>query len=120
MHQAVMAVATGSAKAVVVYRALNGRSGARYSEGVSGGPTTSDLIHWSWYMPSGLMTPASWVAMYSMRYMHETGCTSEDFAEICLAQRRHAIKNPRSFFHNNPLTIVVHPHPRALVDTQKL
>ena len=53
MHQAAMAVATGSAKYVVVYRSLNGRSGARYSDGVSGGPTTSDLIHWSWYMPSG-------------------------------------------------------------------
>jgi acetyl-CoA acetyltransferase len=120
MHQAVMAVATGSAKAVVVYRALNGRSGARYSEGVSGGPTTSDLIHWSWYMPSGLMTPASWVAMFSMRYMHESGCTSEDFAEICLAQRRHAVKNPRSFFHGKPLTLEEHQSARAIVDPLKL
>ena len=38
---------------------------------------TSDLIHWSWYMPFGLMTPASWVAMFTQRYMHETGCKSE-------------------------------------------
>ena len=76
MHQAVMAVATGSAKYVVVYRDLNGRSGQRYSEGVGSGPTTSDLIHWSWYMPWGLMTPASWVAMFATRYMHETGTKS--------------------------------------------
>ena len=36
VHQAAMAVATGSAKYVVAYRALNGRSGQRYSQGVSG------------------------------------------------------------------------------------
>ena len=120
MHQAVMAVATGSAKAVVVYRALNGRSGARYSEGVSGGPTTSDLIHWSWYMPSGLMTPASWVAMFTQRYMYETGCTSEDLAEICLAQREHAVKNPRAFFHEKPLTLDDHQNSRLIVDPLRL
>jgi acetyl-CoA acetyltransferase len=120
VHQAVMAVATGSAKAVVVYRALNGRSGARYSEGVSGGPTTSDLIHWSWYMPSGLMTPASWVAMYTMRYMHESGCTSEDLAEVCLAQREHAVKNPRAFFYQKPLTFEEHQAARPVVDPLRL
>ena len=116
MHQAAMAVATGSAKAVVVYRALNDRSGARYSEGVSGGPTTSDLIHWSWYMPSGLMTPASWVAMYTQRYMQQTGCTSADLAEICLAQREHAVKNPRAFFYERPLTFEEHQSARPIVE----
>jgi len=120
MHQAVMAVATGSAKAVVVYRSLNGRSGARYSEGVSGGPTTSDLIHWSWYMPSGLMTPASWVAMFTQRYMHETGCTSRDLAEICMAQREHAVNNPAAFFYQKPMTLDDHQNARRIVDPLRL
>ena len=71
-----MAVATGTAKYVVCYRALNGRSGHRYSAGVVGRIVTSDLIHWSWYMPFGLLTPASWVAMFTQRYMHEYGATS--------------------------------------------
>ncbi len=120
MHQAAMAVATGSAKYVVVYRALNGRSGARYSEGVSGGPTTSDLIHWSWYMPSGLMTPASWVAMFSQRYMYETGCTSEDLAKVCVGQRKHAVRNPAAFFYEQPLTIEEHQSSRRIVDPLRL
>ncbi len=120
IHQAAMAIATGSAKAVVVYRALNGRSGARYSDGVSGGPTTSDLIHWSWYMPSGLMTPASWVAMFTQRYMHESGCTSADLAEICLAQREHAVKNPRAFFYGKPLTFEEHQSARPIVEPLRL
>ena len=120
MHQAVMAVATGSARAVVVYRDLNGRSGARYSEGVSGGPTTSDLIHWSWYMPQGLMTPASWVAMFTQRYMYETGCTSEDLAQVCITQRDHAVKNPRAFFYQKPLTLEDHQNARRIVDPLRL
>src|SRR4029450_12940685 len=35
IHQAAMAVASGAAKYVVAYRALNGRSGQRYCQGVS-------------------------------------------------------------------------------------
>ena len=120
MHQAVMAVATGTAKAVVVYRSLNGRSGQRYSSGVADGPTTSDLIHWSWYMPSGLMTPASWVAMFAMRYMHETGATSEDFAQVSLATRKHAVNNPAAFFYQKPLTLEEHQASRRIVDPLRL
>lgn len=116
MHQAAMAVATGSAKYVVVYRALNGRSGARYSEGVADGPTTSDLIHWSWYMPSGLMTPTSWVAMFSQRYMHEFGATSEDLAQIAIQTRDHAVNNPEAFFYKRPLTMEEHQNSRYIVE----
>jgi hypothetical protein len=57
---------------VVVYRAFNERSGRRYSVGIGEGIVTADLIHWSWYLPFGLLTPASWVAMFTQRYMHET------------------------------------------------
>jgi acetyl-CoA acetyltransferase len=74
IQQAVMAIATGVASCVVVYRAFNERSGRRYSTGVSEALVTADAIHWSWYMPFGLLTPASWVAMYTQRYMHEYGC----------------------------------------------
>ncbi|MBW2393190.1 MAG: lipid-transfer protein [Deltaproteobacteria bacterium] len=105
IHQAAMAVATGAAKYVVAYRALNGRSGQRYSEGVSGDIVTTDLIHWSWYMPWGLLTPASWVAMFTQRYMHDFGAKPEDLAEVAIATRDHAVNNPAAFFHKRPLTL---------------
>jgi acetyl-CoA acetyltransferase len=105
IHQAVMALATGQAKYVVCFRALNGRSGQRYSQGVSGDIVTSDLVHWSWYMPWGLMTPASWVAMFTQRYMHDTGCKAEDLAEVAIATRNHAVNNPAAFFHERPLSL---------------
>ena len=120
VHQAAMAVATGSAKCVVCYRALNGRSGQRYSEGVSGDIITSDLIHWSWYMPFGLMTPASWVAMATQRYMHETGCKSTDLANVSISTRKHAVNNPNAFFHGRELTLEEHQSSRMIVDPLRL
>ncbi len=120
VHQAVMAVATGSAKYVVCYRSLNGRSGQRYSEGVSGDIITSDTIHWSWYMPWGLMTPASWVAMFTQRYMHETGAKSTDFAKVSISTRNHAVNNPAAFFYGKPLTLDEHQNARMICDPLRL
>lgn len=120
VHQAAMAVATGSCKNVVCYRALNGRSGFRYSDGISGDLVTADLIHWSWYMPYGLMTPTSWVAMFTTRYMHKTGCTSRDLAEVAVATRKHAVNNPDAFFYQRPLTFEEHQAARFIAAPLRL
>ena len=120
VHQAAMAVATGAAKYVVGWRALNGRSGQRYSQGVAGDIVTSDLIHWGWYMPFGLLTPASWVAMFTQRYMHESGCKSTDLAEVCMATRKHAVENPNAFFYQRPMTLEDHQTARMIVDPLRL
>jgi acetyl-CoA acetyltransferase len=116
LHQAAMAVATGICEAVVCYRALNGRSGQRYSSGVSEGVTTSDLIHWGWYIPYGLMTPTSWVAMFTQRYMYEYGATSLDLAQVAVSTRKHAVNNPKAFFYQKPLTIAEHQESRWIVE----
>jgi acetyl-CoA acetyltransferase len=115
-----MAVATGSANYVVCYRDLNGRSGQRYSEGVSGDLITSDAIHWSWYIPVGLMTPTSWVAMVTQRYMHDTGTSSLDLAEVAVSTRRHAVNNPDAIFYQRPITIEDHQNSRMIVDPLRL
>jgi acetyl-CoA acetyltransferase len=104
----------------VCYRSLNGRSGQRYSEGVSGNLITSDAIHWSWYMPWGLMTPASWVAMFSQRSMHETGCKSTDFAQVSISTRKHAVNNPNAFFYGRELTLDEHQNARMIADPLRL
>jgi len=120
IHQAVMAVATGAAEVVVCYRALNGRSGMRYSSGVGEGIATADLIHWSWYLPFGLMTPASWVAMFTQRYMHESGCTSRDLATVAVSTRKHAVNNPQAFFYKRPLTVEEHQSARMIATPLRL
>ncbi|RMD83940.1 MAG: lipid-transfer protein [Candidatus Dadabacteria bacterium] len=104
VHQAAMAVATGVCKAVVGYRAMNGRSGARYSSGVAEGPETTDRISWGWYMPYGLLTPACWVAMHTRAYMDKYGASDEGLAEIAVTQRKFAANNPRALFYGKPIT----------------
>jgi acetyl-CoA acetyltransferase len=120
VHQAAMAVATGTADVVVCYRALNGRSGMRYGFGVAQGPTTSDLIHWSWYLPFGLMTPAGWVAMFAQRYMHAFGVTSEDFGRVSVVTRKYAATNPAAYFHGRPITLEDHQKSRWVVEPLRL
>ena len=101
VQQAAMAVATGAADTVVVYRAFNERSGRRFGTGAQKlpGGATAEQIHFSWYLPFGLMTPASWVAMAARRYMHEYGATTEDFGRVAVAARRHAATNPDAWFY---------------------
>jgi len=120
VQQAAMAVATGVADVVVCYRGLNGRSGQRYSAGVAEGVATSDLIHWSWYMPYGLMTPASWVAMFTQRYIHDYGAASTDLAEVAIATREHAVTNPAAFFYQRPLTMEDHQTARYIAEPLRL
>ncbi len=120
MHQAAMAVATGTAETVVVYRAFNERSGRRYSVGIAEGIVTPDLIHWSWYLPFGLLTPASWVAMFTQRYMHEYGCKGSDLAEVAVSTRKHAINNPNAFFYGKELTVEDHQNSRFIAEPLRL
>ncbi|MAF19009.1 MAG: lipid-transfer protein [Oceanospirillaceae bacterium] len=105
VHQAVMAVATGQANNVVVYRAMNGRSGQRNGQGVSGQIVTSDLVHWSWYQVYGMLTPGSWIAMIANKYMNKYGVTAEDLGRVAISQRNYAVTNPRAFGYQKPLTM---------------
>lgn len=120
--QAAMAVATGQANTVVCYRALNGRSGQRMGQGVSGNIISSDLIHWSWYMAYGMLNPGSWVAMIAHKYMHKYGVTREDLGRVAISQRGYAQRNPRAYGYGKPLTMEEYlasppiAHPLCLYD----
>jgi len=118
VQQAVLAVAAGVADHVVCYRAFNERSGARFGAGVQGlSPVaTAESTQYSWYAPSGLLTPAQWVAMFARRYMHEYGATSEDFGRVAVADRRHAATNPKAWFHGQPITLADHQASRWIVE----
>jgi acetyl-CoA acetyltransferase len=119
---AAMAVATGVANVVVCYRALNGRSWSRFGAGVQGlrAAPTAERVHWSWYSPFGLVTPAHWVAMAARRYMHEYGATSEDFGRVAVADRRHAANNPDAWFHGRPITLADHQASRMIAEPLRL
>jgi len=122
VQQAAMAVATGVADVVVVYRGFNERSGQRYGQVQSWAATqvnTNGLDN-AWSYPYGLSTPAATVAMQARRYMHEYGATSRDFGTVAVADRKHAANNPNAFFYGKPITIEDHQNSRLIADPLRL
>lgn len=117
VQEAAMAVATGVADVVVCYRAFNERSERRFGAGRQGPtPETPVPVPTNWYAPFGLVTPASWVAMFARRYMHEYGATSEDFGRVAVADRKHAATNPKAWFYERPITLEDHQSSRWIVE----
>ncbi len=117
LHQAAMAVDSGACRSCLVYRAFNERSETRFGAGVQalGAAPTPTAVDFGWSSPFGLLTPASWVAMFAQRYMHEYGATSEDFGRVAVADRRHAATNPAAFFYQRPITLEEHQQSRWIV-----
>jgi acetyl-CoA acetyltransferase len=87
---AAMAIATGQASCVVVWRARNRGSGGR--PWASKGNRMADDFQWS--HPWGLSRPADQIAMLTRRHMHEYGSTDEHLAAVAMACREHAMNNP--------------------------
>ncbi len=111
---AAMAVATGVAEVVVIYRAFNERSGLRF--GNVGGSLSSMPLWLSWYAPFGLLTPASWVAVQARRYMDRYGITNEHFGRIAVVDRAHAATNPDAWFYGRPITLDDHQASRWVAE----
>lgn len=122
VHQAAMAVATGVADVVVCWRAFNERSGHRFGTGVQNkdAAATTEMAHYSSYTPFGLLTPASWVAMFGQRYLHATGATTDDFGRVSVAGRDFAATNPNAFFYEKPITLDDHRNSRWIVEPLRL
>ncbi|MCU1454710.1 MAG: lipid-transfer protein [Acidimicrobiales bacterium] len=104
--QAAAAVLSGQAKSVLVFRALNGRSGQRYGHGAAvsaavGGNGSYD----EYFLPHGLLSPGQMYGLVAQRHMAEFGTTSEDFAHIAIACRDRANANPNAQMHDKTLTM---------------
>jgi acetyl-CoA acetyltransferase len=92
------AIETDRARNVLVFRAMNGRSGARVGtmefHGTGG----------QFRYPIGYSAYLMYVAMWAQRFLHETGQGELDLAAVALAQRGYALENPRAF-RRRPLTL---------------
>lgn len=119
---AVSAIQSGQCNTVLIYRAMNERSGLRFGSGdiMNMNPLNPDMIHFSHYFPTGFMTPAAWIAMCTRRYMHQYGATSEDFARIAISMRDFASTNPAAFFFEKPLTMEAHQQSKMIADPLRL
>ena len=118
VRQAALAVRSGEAEVVVVYRAFNERSGERFGHGMGGLPPvpTADTAQYGYSLPFGLLNAAGWIGMFARRYMHEYGATSEDFGRITVTARRNAATNPAARFYKRPITLSEHQESRWIVE----
>lgn len=90
IQQAAMAVAQGYAENVLVFRALNGRSGIRVGSGSFPGGAAQ------YRYPIGYNAYLMYIAMWARRYLHETGTDPEALAAVAIAQRAYAEMNERA------------------------
>lgn len=111
VQMAAAAVASGAAKAVLVYRAFNERSGKRFGQPGDHGIQFPD-IHFSF----GLDTPAKIYALWYQRYMHKYGVTNEDLGRYVVVAREHAATNPAAWFYQKPITLQDHQSSRWIVE----
>jgi acetyl-CoA acetyltransferase len=98
LGDAAMLVASGVASTVLVYRALNGRSGQRM------GQVALRVGDDAFTAPYGMSGPVHLFALAAQRYLAESGRTSDDLASVVLRSRAGAAKNPRAL-RRDPMTL---------------
>ncbi len=107
------AIATGAAKAVLIYRAFNERSGRRFGQPR---PGEARALPFDRHRSYGIDTPAKMYALWFRRYMYEYGVTNEDFGRYTVVARRHAATNPAAWFYERPITLEDHQASRWIVE----
>ena len=88
--QAVNAIRAGQAKHILVFRAMNGRSGASVGGMHFPGPGGQ------YRYPIGYEAYIMYIAMWARRFLHETSQGQKDLAAVALAQRKYAVLNERA------------------------
>jgi acetyl-CoA acetyltransferase len=117
---AASAVASGAAEVVVCYRGIRARSGATRFGGAKVAPSPTaghgGTTAMQWCMPFGVLTPASWMAFNSTRYMHRFGVTSADIGRAVVQMRAYAATNPAAWGYRNPITLEDHQASRWIAE----
>jgi acetyl-CoA acetyltransferase len=98
--QGALAIATGLAKNVLVFRTITEATGRLTSRTASALTNKSGLrdnnFMWQWCTPFNVLSVVNIAAMYARRHMHEYGTTPEQLAQIALNSRRNAQLNPKA------------------------
>lgn len=116
---AAMAVALGLCRSVLVYRALNGRSGRRLGRfaGEPGQRYVDGPQQFS--VPFGQLGPAHSYGMLARRHMIEYGTTTEQFGHVAVTLRANAVRNERAIMRA-PITLEDHRDSRWIAEPFRL
>lgn len=131
---AAMAIETGQAEVVVVYRSLCQGQFMRFGQGAaelmnnSGAdpikpppPTfvqANNLMMGAmgFVMPYGMITAAAAFALPMQRHMHLYGTTSEQLGKIAVTFREHANRNPRAVMADRTMTLDDHQNSALIAE----
>ncbi|OEC01412.1 thiolase [Lysinibacillus sphaericus] len=99
-------IETGQVNTVLIYRAMNGRSGVR----MGGGGWDVNMLQGamdggSFFIPYGAGGPGQWFGLFATRHMQQTGITQEHLGHVCVSFYEHAQRNPKAFFYGKPLSM---------------
>ena len=103
VHNAVLAVAAGLARHVLVFRTVVEGSGGPLRPGGGGGMAGS-AGPFQFMIPYGAASAACWVACYARRHMHDYGTTRTQLGAIAVNGRANAAANPQAIY-TEPMTI---------------
>lgn len=124
VHAAV-AITAGMAETVLVFR-----SRARGKNSVYGKDSKLGGRYWErtdehlpglnqWHVPHGLVTAFQEMAMITRRHMIDFGTNEDQLAEVAVAHRQHAIRNPNAVMRNE-MTIEDHHASRMIAEPLRL
>jgi acetyl-CoA acetyltransferase len=111
-----MAVVTGMADVVVVWRSLNARSEMRMG---GTGRSSPDTVEFQYQMPYGFMTPPQQFAMYARAWMHATSTPAEALGHVAINQRNNASRNERALMRT-PFSMEEYLESRWIVEPFRL
>jgi acetyl-CoA acetyltransferase len=133
ISNAAMAVETGQADVVVVYRSLCqgqffrfGTGGVDASAPADPAPATVQqansllLASMGFAMPYGLLMAAAAYALPTRRHMHLYGTTSEQLGMLAVTFREHASRNPRAVMGGRAMTLEDHQASPMIADPHRL
>jgi acetyl-CoA acetyltransferase len=101
------AIASGLVDHVLCYRTVaegTARIKMRAGETSSGVPAVAEGAA-QWIMPFGSLAPATSLAMYAQRHMHEFGTTREQVGALAVNNRLNAGLNPKAL-KRDPITLI--------------
>lgn len=122
---AASAVASGMAQTVLVYRArARGKNSSYGRDSNQGGrywqKLGTDLAGLNqWHVPQGLVSAFQEMAMISQRHRIEYGTTDDQYADVAIAFRGHAMRNPAAVMRT-PMTREDHHASRMISDPLRL
>jgi len=125
LAHAAVAITAGMADTVLVFR-----SRARGKNSVFGKASSLGGRYWEraetslpglnqWHVPQGLVSAFQEMAMITRRYMIDYGTTEDDFAEVAVTFREHAVRNPNAVMRT-PMTVEDHHESRMISEPLRL